>query len=165
MEGREPEVEEDLKTGWVTVQGKRECQVETETEEMETPQARRNLDPLPSLPPRVPEWSKCWWEGAEGSKCWWERGRQQEPGGGEVCGVEPEEILYSRIIYIVFYLFKNIYHNHKKTKNKCQQKTNDNKKQMSTKNKCQQKTNVNQKQMSTKNTQLNPTEPNITQPI
>ena len=41
--------------------------------------------------------------------------------------------------------------------------TNVNKKQMSTKNKCQQKTNINQKQISTKNTQLNPTEPNITQ--
>ena len=43
------------------------------------------------------------------------------------------------------------------TKNKCQPKTNVNKKQMSTKNKCQQKL------MSTKNAQLNPNEPNITQ--
>merc|ERR1712030_52877 len=36
-------------------------------------------------------------------------------------------------------------------KNKCQQKSNVNQKQMSTKNKCQPKTNVNQKQISTKN--------------
>ena len=53
MEGGEPEEEEDLMTGWVTVQGKRECQVETETEEMKTPEARRILDPVPNPPPRV----------------------------------------------------------------------------------------------------------------
>ena len=39
--------------GWVTVRGKKECQVETEEEEMETPQARRKLNPVPSPPPRV----------------------------------------------------------------------------------------------------------------
>ena len=52
MEGREPEEEEDLMTGWVTVQGKRECQEETETEEMETPEARRIVDPVPNPPLR-----------------------------------------------------------------------------------------------------------------
>ena len=68
VRGRRPEEGEDLRTGWVTVGGKKECQVETETEEMETPQARRMLDPLPSLPPRVPEWSKCWWEAGNKSE-------------------------------------------------------------------------------------------------
>ena len=53
VRGRLPEEGEDLRTGWVTVGGKKECQVETETEEMETPQARRKLNPVPSLPPRV----------------------------------------------------------------------------------------------------------------
>ena len=61
VEGREPEVEEDLRTGWVTVRGKRECQVETETEEMKTPEARRNLDPVPNPPPRVELDSFKWW--------------------------------------------------------------------------------------------------------
>ena len=96
VEGREPEVEEDLRTGWVTVQGKRECQVETETEEMKTPEARRKLDPVPS-PPRRIEWgTERWkemsweelllwdlearkWEGKEGRRKWeekWERERQ-----------------------------------------------------------------------------------------
>ena len=36
VEGREPEEGQDSMTGWVTVQGK-ECQEETETEEMKTP--------------------------------------------------------------------------------------------------------------------------------
>ena len=62
VEGREPEVEEDLRTGWVTVQGKRECQVETETEEMKTPEARQIVDPVPSPPPRVEVDSERWWE-------------------------------------------------------------------------------------------------------
>ena len=41
VEGRRPEEGEDTMTGGLTVRGKKECQVETETEEMETPQARR----------------------------------------------------------------------------------------------------------------------------
>ena len=51
VEGRRPEEGEDMRTGWVTVRGKKECQVETE--QMETPQARRKLNPVPSPPPRV----------------------------------------------------------------------------------------------------------------
>ena len=62
VEGRMPEEGEDSMTGWLTVRGRKECQVETETEEMETPQARRNLDPVPSPPPRVKVGSERWWE-------------------------------------------------------------------------------------------------------
>ena len=75
VEGRRPEEGEDSMMGWVTVRGRKECQVETETEEMETPQARRMLDPLPSLPPRVPVWSKCW---SSPKKQWWEAGNKSE---------------------------------------------------------------------------------------
>ena len=78
MEGREPEVEEDLRTGWVTVRGKRECQVETETEEMKTPEARRNLDPVPNPPPRVEAevGSLSWWQ--KNTARWWTRSGQEE---------------------------------------------------------------------------------------
>ena len=41
--------------------GLEECQVETETEEMETPQARRKLNPVPSPPPRVVAGRARWW--------------------------------------------------------------------------------------------------------
>ena len=61
VEGRMPEEGEDLRMGWVTVRGKKECQVETETEEMETPQARRKLNPVPSPPPRVVAGRARWW--------------------------------------------------------------------------------------------------------
>ena len=67
VRGRRPEEGEDLRTGWVTVGGKKECQVETETEEMETPQARRILDPLPSPPLRVLAWH-AWTSEAERKK-------------------------------------------------------------------------------------------------
>ena len=78
VEGREPEVEEDLMTGWVTVRGKRECQVEMETEEMKTPEARRNLDPVPNPPPRVEAevGSLRWWQ--ENTSRWWTRSGQEE---------------------------------------------------------------------------------------
>ena len=61
VEGRRPEEGEDLRTGWVTLRGKKECQVETEMEEMETPQARSNLNPVPSPPPRVVAGRARWW--------------------------------------------------------------------------------------------------------
>ena len=50
VEGRRPEEGEDSMTGWVTVRGKKECQ-----EEMETPEARRIVDPVPN-PPREKWW-------------------------------------------------------------------------------------------------------------
>ena len=66
VEGRRPEEGEDLRTGWVTVRGNKECQVETETEEMETPQARRNTSPALCPPPRVvvceARWRSMQWE-------------------------------------------------------------------------------------------------------
>ena len=74
VEGREPEVEEDLRTGWVTVRGKRECQ--EETEEMETPEARQILDPVPNPPPRVEVGSVRRWE--ENFARWWTRSGQEE---------------------------------------------------------------------------------------
>ena len=40
---------------------KKECQVETETEEMETPQARRITNPVPSPPPKVAAGWRRWW--------------------------------------------------------------------------------------------------------
>ena len=46
-----PEEGEDSMTGWVTVRGK-ECQVETEKEEMETPEVRRIVNPVPPAPER-----------------------------------------------------------------------------------------------------------------
>ena len=42
------------------MQGKKECQVETETEEMKTPEARRKLDPVPSPPRRIEVGSERW---------------------------------------------------------------------------------------------------------
>ena len=43
------------------MQGRRECQEETETEEMETPEARRIADPVPNPPPREVVGSMKWW--------------------------------------------------------------------------------------------------------
>ena len=80
VEGRRPEEGEDMRTGWVTVRGNKECQVETETEEMETPQARRITNPVPSPPPKVVVgwrrwWSLQWEERKRLEKEWWERRR------------------------------------------------------------------------------------------
>ena len=80
VEGRRPEEGEDLMTGWVTVRGNKECQVETETEEMETPQARRITNPVPSPPPKVVVGWRRWWsmqaeERKRLEKEWWERRR------------------------------------------------------------------------------------------
>ena len=61
------------------VQGKRECQVETETEEMKTPEARRNLDPVPNPPPRV----EAEGEAEVNSERWWRENaeRWKRPSG------------------------------------------------------------------------------------
>ena len=80
VEGRMPEEGEDLRTGWVTVRGNKECQVETETEEMETPQARRNTNPALCPPPSVVvgkvRWLRMEREEQERlEKEWWERRR------------------------------------------------------------------------------------------
>ena len=80
VRGRLPEEGEDLRTGWVTVGGKKECQVETETEEMETPQARRNTNPALCPPPSVvvgkARWLRMEREEQERlEKEWWERRR------------------------------------------------------------------------------------------
>ena len=78
VEGRMPEEGEDMRTGWVTVRGNKECQVETETEEMETPQERRNINPALCPPPSV-LMSKARWHGMERKEQeklkneWWER--------------------------------------------------------------------------------------------
>ena len=61
VEGRWPEEGEESMMGWVMVRGRKVCQVETETEETKTPEARRKLDPVPSPPPRVVVGSKRWW--------------------------------------------------------------------------------------------------------
>ena len=78
VEGRMPEEGEDMRTGWVTVRGNKECQVETETEEMETPQARRNTNPALCPPPSVvvgkARWLRMEREEQERlEKEWWER--------------------------------------------------------------------------------------------
>ena len=56
--GREPEEDEVPMTGWVMVRGKRECQEETEKEEMETPEGRRRKQMLqyPYLTWLLREW-------------------------------------------------------------------------------------------------------------
>ena len=115
VEGRWPEEGEDSMTGWVTVRGRRVCQEETKTEEMETPEAKRIADPIPNPPPRTSEVA----EDLKGTKWWqvsfwwlnkkereevekrsaaamlrWRRaereGRQQEKGGGDVRVAEQE---------------------------------------------------------------------------
>ena len=78
VEGRMPEEGEDMRTGWVTVRGNKECQVETETEEMETPQARRNTNPALCPPPSVVVGKVRWLrmerkEQERLEKEWWER--------------------------------------------------------------------------------------------
>ena len=78
VEGRRPEEGEDMRTGWVTVRGNKECQVETETEEMETPQARRNTNPALWPPPSVVVGKVRWLrmerkEQERLEKEWWER--------------------------------------------------------------------------------------------
>ena len=78
VEGRMPEEGEDMRTGWVTVRGNKECQAETETEEMETPQARRNTNPALCPPPSVvvgkARWLRMEREEQERlEKEWWER--------------------------------------------------------------------------------------------
>ena len=78
VRGRMLEEGEDLRTGWVTVGGKKECQVETETEEMETPQARRNTNPALCPPPSVVVGKVRWLrmerkEQERLEKEWWER--------------------------------------------------------------------------------------------
>ena len=56
--GREPEEDEVPMTGWLMVRGKRECQEETEKEEMETPEGRRRKEMLqyPYLTWLLREW-------------------------------------------------------------------------------------------------------------
>ena len=92
-----PEEGEDSMMGWVTVRGRKECQVETETEEMKTPEARRKLDPVPSPPQRIEVGSERWkelsseelilwdvevrkWEGKEGRRKWEEKERERQAG-------------------------------------------------------------------------------------
>ena len=89
VEGRRPEEGEDLRTGWVTVRGNKECQVETETEEMETPQARRNTNPALCPPPRVvvgeARWLRMEREEQERlEKEWWERWMVEREGMSEM---------------------------------------------------------------------------------
>ena len=95
VEGRRPEEGEDMRTGWVTVRGNKECQVETETEEMETPQARRNTNPALSPPPsvvvgearwqRMPQqWRRQTEEQKKLEKEWWERWMVEREGMSEM---------------------------------------------------------------------------------
>ena len=92
VEGRRPEEGEESMMGWVTVRGRKECQVETE--ETKTPEARRKLDPVPSPPRRIEVGSERWkelsseelvlwdvearkWEGKEGRRKWEEKERER----------------------------------------------------------------------------------------
>ena len=85
MEGREPEEEEVLMTGWVMGQGREVCQ--EETEEMKTPEDRRIADPVPSPPPRevvgeelvVRKGTTV----AEISAAWWRRTQERWRGEGK----------------------------------------------------------------------------------
>ena len=94
VEGWKPEEGEDLMTGWVTVQGKKECQVETETEEMETPQARRKLNPVPSPPPRVVAGRARWWrmDLEEQRRMENEWRRRWKKGGDWKAGIDRREV-------------------------------------------------------------------------
>ena len=78
VEGREPEEGEDSMMGWVTVRGRKECQVEMETEEMKTPEVRRILVPVhnPSQRVEAEVGSVRWWE--ENFARWWTRSGQEE---------------------------------------------------------------------------------------
>ena len=77
------------------MRGRKECQVETEMEEMKTPEARRKLDPVPSPPRRIEVGSERWkelsseelvlwdvearkWEGKEGRRRWKEKWEEKE---------------------------------------------------------------------------------------
>ena len=89
-----PEEGEDLRTGLATVRGKKECQVETETEEMETPKARRNLNLVPSPPPRVVAGRARWWSMCTGEQLRLENEWRMrwKPAGDWKAGVDRREV-------------------------------------------------------------------------
>ena len=97
--GREPEEDEVPMTGWVMVRGKRECQEETEKEEMETPEGRRRKQMIqyPYLTWLLREWWGEEDERARGLSQKIAEGRVEEKGeeekikrimAGEKCEVE-----------------------------------------------------------------------------
>ena len=93
-EGAEARGGRGLEDGWVTVGGKKECQVETEMEEIETPQVRRNLNLVPSPPPRVMAGRGRWWSMGTGEQLRLENEWRMrwKPAGDWKAGVDRREV-------------------------------------------------------------------------